>query len=105
MLIHVNTDAHIQGTEAMIKKTESQIMHHIARFESRLTRVEVHISDENSDKKGGLAMKCVLEARMANHQPIAVSHKAETVDLAVDGAAEKLNHALTSVVGRLSDRG
>ena len=104
MQIVVNTDAHIRGTEALSKDTEARIMNHISRFESRLTRIEVHLSDENSAAKGGPAMRCLLEARMANHQPVVASHQAETVELAIDGAAQKLDHALTSVVGRLSDR-
>ena len=105
MQIQVNTDSNIKGTTELKQKTESQIRETIGRFESRLTRLEVHLSDENSDKKVGKdAMKCVIEARMSHRQPIAVSHYAETVDLAVIGAAEKLEHSLTSIVGRLSDR-
>ena len=104
MQFQINTDAHILGTEALSQQTESQILHHIARFESRITRVEVHLKDENSDKKGGPAMRCLLEARIVSHQPVAVSHQAETIELAVEGAAKKLKHALDSVVGRLSDR-
>lgn len=104
MQIVVNTDAHIQGTEALSIDTEARIINHISRFESRITRIEVHLKDENSDKKGGPAMRCLLEARMANHQPIVASHHAESIELAIDGAAQKLEHALTSVVGRLSKR-
>lgn len=105
MLVKVNTDANIRGTDELVKKTEAQIKSYIERFESRITRIEVHLSDENSNKKVGKdAMKCVLEARMAHRQPIAVSHYAESVELAVSGAAEKLEHSLDSIVGRLSDR-
>lgn len=105
MLIRVNTDANIRGTDDLVKKTESQIKSTISRFESRITRIEVHLSDENSNKKIGKdAMRCVLEARMSHRQPIAVSHNAESIDLAVMGAAEKLEHSLDSIVGRLSDR-
>ena len=105
MLIQINTDANIKGTDALKKKTEAQVRGYIERFESRITRIEVHLSDENSDKKVGKdAMKCVLEARLAHRQPIAVSHQAESVELAVAGAAEKLEHSISNVVGRMNDR-
>jgi hypothetical protein len=67
--------------------------------------VEVHLSDENSDKKSGVDdMRCLLEARLAGLQPIAVSHEAATLQGAVHGAAEKLKRSLDSTLGRLGDR-
>jgi len=104
MHIQVNSDANINGGEELKRETETQVRDYMARFESRITRIEVHLSDENSDKKVGKdAMRCVLEARLAHRQPIAVSHHAATIELAVTGAAEKLEHSLTSIIGRLSD--
>jgi hypothetical protein len=45
-----------------------------------------------------------LEARLAGLQPIAVSHQAATLEQAIVGAAEKLEHSLDSVLGRLGNR-
>jgi Sigma 54 modulation protein / S30EA ribosomal protein len=74
-------------------------------FSNRITRVEVHLSDQNSDKKPGTAdMRCLLEARLAGLQPIAVSHQATTLEQAIEGAAEKLKHSLDTVLGRLGHR-
>jgi hypothetical protein len=66
--------------------------------------VEVHVGDENSDKKGGHdEMRCVMEARIEGRQPIAVTHQAASLDQAVDGAADKLNRLIESTIGRLRD--
>jgi ribosome-associated translation inhibitor RaiA len=74
------------------------------RFSDHITRVEVHLSDENSEKKGGEHdMRCVMEARLEGRQPIAVTHQAATVDEAVDGAADKLTRLIESTLGRLRD--
>lgn len=77
----------------------------LSRFSDHITRVEVHLSDENSDKKGGTRdMRCMMEARLEGRQPIAVSHQAATLDLAVDGAAGKLTRLIESTVEKLHDQ-
>ena len=48
--------------------------------------------------------QCIMEARPAGMQPVAVTHAAATVEQAVDGAAQKLNRLLDSTFGRLNDR-
>jgi ribosome-associated translation inhibitor RaiA len=46
-------------------------------------------------------LRCQLEARPKGHQPISVTHKADTLEQAIDGAAEKLEHALEHLFGKL----
>ncbi|XZN91585.1 MAG: HPF/RaiA family ribosome-associated protein [Microcoleus sp.] len=75
----------------------------LSRFSDRITNVDVHLSDENSDKKGGdHDMRCMIEARLKGIEPIAVTDQAATLDQAVDGAAEKLTHLIEHTLGRLS---
>jgi len=45
-----------------------------------------------------------MEARPKGHQPISVTHKAATLEQAVDGAATKLNHALEHLFGKLRSK-
>jgi len=105
MQIQVNTDGNIEGNEALATQVSSTVESALSRFSEQITRVEVHLSDENSGKKGGNEdMRCVLEARLEGRQPVAVTHQAETVDRAVDGAADKLTSLLESTLGRLRDR-
>jgi len=67
--------------------------------------VEVHLSDENSDRKGGNDdMRCVMEARLEGRQPIAVTDQAATLDQAVRGDANKLARLIESTLGRLRDQ-
>jgi len=102
MLIQVNTDGNIKGSEGLFGKVEDLVRDAVERFSDQITRVEVHLSDENSDKKSGLEDKrCVLEARLTGLKPISVSDEAATVELAVDGAVEKLMRSLDSTLGRL----
>lgn len=105
MQVQINTDSNIEGHDELTQQVEAVIRDALDRFSERITRVEVHLSDENSDKKFGIDDKrCLLEARLAGLQPTAVSHQAATLEQAVDGAAEKLKRSLESTLGRLGKR-
>lgn len=102
MLVQINSDHNITGREEVANEVEEKIRTALDdRFGERLTRVEVHLNDENSDKKGGGSdMRCLLEARPAGLKPIAVSHQAESLHLAVDGALAKFKRALGNAFGK-----
>jgi ribosome-associated translation inhibitor RaiA len=105
MQIQFNSDRNIEGDEAMARFVESVVQGALDRFSEQVTRVEVHVRDENSNKKGGSDdIRCLMEARLGGRQPVAVSHNAATVEEAVDGAAGKLQRSLESTLGRLSQR-
>ncbi|MCC8986240.1 MAG: HPF/RaiA family ribosome-associated protein [Candidatus Contendobacter sp.] len=104
MQIQINTDRNIPGHEALAAWVSGVVENTLSRFSDHITRVEVHLSDENSDKKGGNDnMRCLMEARLEGRQPVAVTHQAATLDQAVDGAADKLARLIESTLGRLRD--
>ncbi len=103
MQIQVNTDHNLEGREALIQWVSAEVRHTLGRFGDHITRVEVHLSDENSGKSGGNDKRCVMEARVAARQPLAVSHHAESLNDAFSGAAEKMQRSLESALGRLKD--
>jgi hypothetical protein len=102
MLVQVHTDNHIQGSAGLKESVSTNVQESLARFGDRLTRVEVFLSDTNSHK-GGDDKKCVMEARPAGMQPIAVSHIAPHVHEAIDGAIERLLSALDHSLGKQAD--
>ncbi len=105
MQIQVNTDHNIEGHEALAAHVSSLVEGVLGHISEHVTRVEVHLSDENSDKKGGKdAIRCVMEARLENHQPTAITHHAATVEQAVDGAVDKLIRLLEHTLGRLHEQ-
>ena len=104
MQIQINTDRHIEGHEALAAQVSDVVESALSRISDYITRVEVHLSDENSKKKGGNDMHCAMEARLKGRQPIAVTHQAATLELAVDGATDKLTRLIESTLGRLHDQ-
>ncbi len=105
MEILFNTSNQIEATDAMEAEARDQVGRALARFESQLTRVELHLSDENSPRKGGAQdIRCALEARPEGLRPIAVTHDGADPKEAVRGAAQKLARALASEFGKLDQR-
>jgi ribosome-associated translation inhibitor RaiA len=100
--IQVTTDNHVNGGEELRQQATATVEATLTRFAHQITRVEVHIGDENSHKSGGNDKRCVMEARLAGRQPVAVTHHAASIDEALDGAAERLERLLDSTLGRLA---
>jgi hypothetical protein len=104
MQVQVNTSNGIENKESLERWVAQFIGDALAHYRQDITRVEVQLSDENSAAKGAADKRCVLEARLANHQPLAVTHHAENQDLALRGAAQKLQHLLEHTLGKLEHR-
>lgn len=104
MKVQLNTDVHIDGTEALAAKVGATVEQALERFSEHVTRVEVHLGDENGGKSGQQDQRCMLEARLQGRQPVAVTDHAATLELAVHGAAQKLARLLDSTLGRLHDQ-
>lgn len=105
MRVQINTDRNIEGREALADQFRSVVESALSRFSEQITRVEVHVSDENSDKKGGHdEMRCMMEARIEGRQPIAVTHHASTLDEAIEGAADKLTRLIEHTLGRQGEQ-
>lgn len=94
MLIQINTDKNINGTQELIAHLSEVLKDNLGRFDEHVTRLEVHVSDENGSKDIGNDKKCVLEARLKGADPIVVSTVADTPHIAVKAAAEKMLHLL-----------
>lgn len=104
MQIQVNSDNHIQGNIRLEQWVRSTVESTLDRFDDGVTRVEVHLRDENGDKPGPHDKRCQMEARPKGHHPISVTHKAATLEQAIEGAALKLNNALEHFYGKLRSK-
>lgn len=103
MQIQINTDDHVDGTEALGRHVRAVVQTTMNRFSDRISRVEVHLGDENGHKGGPMDKRCMMEVRLEGRQPTAVTHHADTIHQAIAGAADKLERAVENVLGRLRD--
>lgn len=105
MQVQVNTDRNIEGSEALSSDVASTVEGVLGHATEHITRVEVHLSDQNSSKKGGgNDIRCNMEARLKGLQPTSVSHEGENIHEAVAGAADKLSRSVSHTLGRLRGR-
>ena len=100
MQIQVHSDNHIEGSARLAEWVSDSVASKLDRFEEDLTRVVVHLNDENGIKAGASDKRCQIEARPKGLQPVSVTHKAESLEFAIEGAIEKLSHALSHQFGK-----
>lgn len=103
MQINVNTDTSIERHAGLDDHVQTVVQANISRFSEHVTRVEVHLSDNNSHKSLDGDNRCLMEARVNGLQPVAVSDHAASLHQAINGAADKLKRALDSALGKRSD--
>ena len=63
MQVQFNSDSSVMGTENVAERIEASVREKLARFEERLTRIEIHVRDENGAKGGADDKACTIEAR------------------------------------------
>jgi ribosome-associated translation inhibitor RaiA len=102
MQVQVHTDHHIEGHESLVTWATSEVKNALSRHIDQITRVEVHLSEENGHKGGKSDKRCMLEARLQGRSPLAVTHHEDNLHQAVTGAADKLNRMIESAIGRAS---
>lgn len=103
MQVQFNTDGNVEGRDALARRVEADVAATLGRFGDQITRVEVHLSDENAARGGGADKRCLMEARPTGRQPVAVTHQAATLEEAYGGAAKRLRNLLEGTFGRLND--
>jgi ribosome-associated translation inhibitor RaiA len=99
--IQVNTDHNIHGGEKLATYVTTELASSLSRFDRWLTRVEVHFSVDTAGRTED--KRCVIEARPAGSQSVAVTHHGGSVDDAYNGAAQKLEKVLDSKYSRAHD--
>lgn len=101
MKIQFNTDKKIQGAENLEIFVSETINRKLKRFADKITRIEVHLSDQNAQKVSADDVQCKIEARLEGLQPITVTGKSNTKEKSLDDAIDKMKAALNTAIGKL----
>lgn len=101
MLVQVHTDKHIEGGERLNHYVTETITGSFDRFADKLSRVDVHLSDENAGKSGSDDKRCLIEAKVDGHNPIAVTSFDATVEKALHTAIDKTASALDTMFDKM----
>ena len=105
MKIQLNSDSSVEGSAALAETVETAIHTALDRYGDRITRVEVHLSDEGGNEgHDSEGTRCLLEARPAGMDPVVVTGSADTVERACHDAAQKMQRLLDTTFGRIDSR-
>ncbi|MGN3975299.1 HPF/RaiA family ribosome-associated protein [Tsuneonella sp. SYSU-LHT278] len=105
MQVQFNSDSSVMGTQNVASRIEEAVRAKLARFEDRLTRIEVHVRDENGAKGGADDKACTIEARPRGGRAIGVTEHAATVDDAARLAGARLAQRLDRHFGKSERHG
>lgn len=103
MLVQVNGNG-LDRDAGGIDAIEGEVRRRLQRFESRLSRVEVHFEDVNAARGGSCDKRARLELRPNGASPIAVDDCAGDAGPSLGGALGKAVAALDSHFGKLDSR-
>lgn len=104
MRIQVNSDKTVDVNDGLKAAVKAHFRKSFERYGERVTRVEVHLSDLNGNRRGEQDKRCLLEVRPAGMDPLAVTHLAGTVDDAWKGASRKMVRKLTTRFGKAAKK-
>lgn len=94
MNILVNSDKNINVSHAFIAKITDSLTNSLSRFSDNLTRLEVYLADENSERNGADDKRCTIEVRIKGAAPEAITSTADSIDLAIKQATDKVYQLL-----------
>ena len=100
MLIQINY-GDIDRSEAIDEFVREKVMSQLGHLAEKLTRVEVHLRDDNSAAKSSHNDKrCTMEARPAGRKPFVVEHAGDDLYTVITETAGKLSRAVKKNVER-----
>lgn len=100
MYIRLNMGNKVAFTKELKQYFISVISDELENFDEMITRIEVHLSDEDGNKKSRNDKRCLIEARLKGLQPIVVSDHADTHEYSVLGAVDKMKSSLTTILDK-----
>lgn len=104
MHINIRTDHTINRNRGLDEHVEQAVHGALDRFGEHISTVEVHLSDNVREKSLEGENSCTMEARVTGYQPVVIHHHSINLHQAINEAADKLQRALDSALGRLHDK-
>ncbi len=101
MTIQLNSDHNLSIHENFAQQLKEELTLELSRFSDHITRVDVHLADENGNKQGQNDKRCVLEAKLEGRPPLVVTVHANNYELAVKDATDKIKTLLDKTIERM----
>lgn len=103
MQIQINA-GDVHTSESIQQRVEQELEAALDQWRDRVTRVEVHLHDDDGPKHSDTDKRCVMEVRLAGRQPMVVEHSCDDMYTSIQAAASKLRKVVGRAVERERDR-
>jgi len=103
MKIQINSNHTISENEKMDTLFKTLIENSLKYYSEHITRIEVHLSDENGNKNGLNDKRCLIEARLEGKKPTIVTAQADTIEESLNSALEKIVALLKTELGKMNN--
>lgn len=97
MIVQVNA-GDVESSQALTDHCNDAVDSALRHVASQVTRVEIHLHDDNANKSAADDKRCTMEARIAGEQPLAVDHASDDLYKSITEAAGKLGRAVKSKI-------
>ena len=101
MILQINA-SDVQSSDALRSHVTQAVEGALRHLADRVTRVEVHLRDDNAGKSSAFDKRVTMEARLAGHQPLVVEHATDDLYKSISEAAGKLGRAVQTKFDRLA---
>jgi len=101
MQVIINHDNHIDLAAATLDSLAEDVSDSLKNVSDRVTRVEVHLKDQNSSSKNSPDdIRCLIEARVRGKQPISAEARGDNVNHALTAACDSIERRLSSILDK-----
>lgn len=99
MIVQINA-GDIESSQALIDHSNDAVESALRHMTEKVTRVEIHLRDDNSSKSAADDKRCTMEARIAGEKPLAVEYASDDLYKSISEAAGKLGRAVKTKLDR-----
>ncbi len=100
MKILINSDKTIHSSASLQDNLKDILHKELSHYQPKLSRIDVHLTDQNGVKEGVNDILCLIEAHIDGRPSALASEQADTVELAFSGALDHLVSSLERDFGR-----
>jgi len=100
MHIVVTTDERINASEMLRDRLRESVIASLRQFSTQIADVDVQVTQLNVFTAGWFEQRCWIEAHLRGRQPISVEYDSISLNMAVDGALQKLVQVMEVVLDR-----
>ncbi len=100
MKILINSDKTIHSSASMQDNLKDILNRELTSYQTKLSRIDVHLTDQNGVKEGVNDILCLIEAHIDGRPSTLASQQADTLELAFSAALDHLVSSLERDFGR-----